>query len=417
MKMFPSSRNTVFISGKKLLISGVSVFTAVFLFSSLAFIQFFCLFFLFIIIGSRLYSEYIIRNINIIRCDEELRVFRHEWLNVDIRIENKSLLPAFMLVINDSPGPIAVFRDNKILRSLFKRSWTLMKWQGYCGDRGVFNIGPVTVRGSDPLGLFPFQLTSGGTSRVFVYPVFRSIAIKPPGGIPLGNMLTSNRLFEDITRRRSLRPYQSGDELRRINWKVSARMSQFHVTAQSQSGGLVINEYEATVSCPLMIFLSLNKGEYPARKHGAYMERAIEAAAALCLKASVEKQEVGIIFYLSCHEKGLSVIPPSAFTLVHILERLAAVDLSADWDAVQPVSDGVRAGAMIMLEQGKYLSYGTRYVYIGPDLGDEAYISLNSLKRHHLSLEYLIIDERSVPSLAPGNSRRYQIKEQGFEIV
>jgi hypothetical protein len=70
-----------------------------------------------------------------------------------------------------------------------------------------------------------------------------------------------------------------------------------------------------------------------------------------------------------------------------------------------------------MLDQGKRLSYGTRYLYAGPDLGDEAYISLDSLKRHHLSLEYLVIDERSVPSLVPGNSRRHQMKEMGHEII
>jgi hypothetical protein len=70
-----------------------------------------------------------------------------------------------------------------------------------------------------------------------------------------------------------------------------------------------------------------------------------------------------------------------------------------------------------MLERGKYLPYGTRLVYTGPDLGDEDYRALNSLKAYHLSLEYLILDERFVSSAVPGNSRRYQVKEQGYEII
>jgi len=375
--------------------------------------------FIFILIGSRLYSEYLIRNIQIIRCDEELRAFRHEWVSAEIRAENHGLLPAFMLVVADSPGPLSVFRDNKIMRGMAKRSWTLINWHGYCNDRGVFNIGPATVKGSDPLGLFPFELIAKETSRLFVYPIFRSVIIKPPGGIPLGNMLTSNPLFEDITRRRSLRPYQSGDEIRRINWKVSARMS-----TQIQSNGLMINEYDATASYPLMIFLNLNRNEYPGKKQGVYIERVIEAAAALCLRASRERQELGIIFYKSSQEGGISVIMPSAFTLVLILEQLAAVDW-VTYDT--PQSDqtleegdlwsGIRSSAFAMYEQGKSLSYGTRYLYTGPDLGDEAYIRLNSLKKYHLSLEYLIIDERGLPTLVPGNSKRYQMKEQGFEIV
>ena len=179
----------------------------------------------------------------------------------------------------------------------------------------------------------------------------------------------------------------------------------------------MINEYDAAASYPLMIFLNIDKSGYPAIKHRTYMERAIEAASALCLRASGEKQETGIIFYMSCHEGGISVIMPSAFTLVPILECLAAADLSAVWNTTQSVPDSIGTSAMTMLKRGKYLSYGTRYVYIGPDLGDEAYINLNLLKKHHLSLEYLIIDEHSMPSMVPGNSPCYQIKEQGFEIV
>ena len=430
MNRIDPSWNTANIRGKNILIAGITILVPLYIFAPFAMVQFICLFLLFIFIGSRLYSEYLVRNIRIIRCDGELRVFRHEWVRVELRAENRGMLPAFMLVIGDSPGPLAVFKNNKVLRSLARRSWTIINWQGYCSDRGVFSLGPAFVRGSDPLGLFPFQLTAGETSRLFVYPSFRSIALKPPGGIPLGNIITSNPLYEDITRRRSLRPYQTGDELRRINWKVSARMSQIGAmegsTRTSESGGLMVNEYEATASYPLMIFLNLDRNEYPARKRRAYIERAIEAAAALCLKASRERQNLGIILYTSCYEGGVSVIAPSAFNLVLILECLAAVDWAAVSDVTQSGCDplpaeymqsGVRRSAMAMLEQGKYLSYGTRFLYTGPDLGDEAYISLNSLKKNHLYMEYLIIDERSMLSMVPGNSPRYQMKEQGFEII
>jgi hypothetical protein len=163
-----------------------------------------------------------------------------------------------------------------------------------------------------------------------------------------------------------------------------------------------------------MIFLNVDQNDYPVKKRGDYIERVIEAAAALCLKASHERQELGIIIYTSCGEGGSSVIVPSAFTIVPILERLAALQ----WTDVPDAPSGVTGrSAKAMLDQGKFLSYGTRYFYVGPDLGDEAYISLNTLKRYHLSLEYLIIDERVLPSLVPGNSPRYRLKENGNEII
>jgi len=394
------SWGTVKIQRKKMFKWGMIILIPFYLFTPNALLQFICLVLLFILTGSRLYSEYLIRNITISRLDPELRVFRYEWVKVELKLENHGLLPAFMLVASDTAGGVSAVRMRKAFCTLLRRSWIPFKWEGFCTERGSFTIGPAVVWGADPLGLFPFQLIAGETSRLLVYPIFRSITLNAPGGIPLGNMITANPLYEDITRCRSLRPYVSGDEPRRINWKVSARMSHF-----------MVNEYEATASYPLMIFLNVNKNEYPMKKQGLYIERTIEAATALCLRASQERQELGIILYTSGEEGGISVIAPAAFTLVPILERLA----SLNW--TKTVHEDVSGSAKVMLDQGKYLPYGTRFLYAGPDLGNESYIQLNSLKKHHLSLEYLIISERAVASLVPGNSPRYQIKEDGYEIV
>jgi len=406
---------TVHIRRKKMFKWGIGILIPVYLFTPLALIQFLCLFFLLLLIGSRLYSEYLIRNIRVSRRDSELRVFRYEWAKVELKVENRGALPAFMLVIGDATGNLSVLKFRKTICTLVRRSWTLMTWEGHCSDRGVFTLGPAFLRGADPLGLFPFQLTAVETSLLYVYPVFRSITLNNPAGIPLGNMISPNPLYEDITRCRSLRPYNPGDEPRRINWKVSARMSSGHMSSgyANISGALMVNEYEAAASYPLMIFLNADKNEYPVKKQGVFIERAIEAACALCLKTAREKQELGIVFYTSSGEGGITVIAPSAFTLVPILERLAALD----WTATANAAGTERGGAQAMLEQGKYLSYGTRLLYIGPDLGDEAYIRLNSLKNYHLSLEYLIIDERAMPALVPGNSRRHKMKEEGREII
>jgi len=405
------------IRSRKVFLFSIGILILVFLFAPIAAAQFICLFFILILSGSRFYSEYLIRNISVSRSDSELRVFKHEWVRVELKVENRGLLPAFMMVAADSPGSLQVFNMNKTYCTLFKRSWVLHVWEGYCAERGLFTIGPAVVRGADPLGLFPFRLSAAETTRLFVYPVLRSIALKNAGGLPLGNMISKNPLYEDITRYRSLRPYHPGDEPRRINWKTSAHVSggQRGACSANSRCGLLVNEYEATASYPLMIFLNLDQNEYPVRKKRVFMERAIEAAAALCLKASMERQDTGIIFYASPDEGGISVIAPSSFTLVPILERLAAVE------CLNPVAKSMRTegrGSMIaMLNQGKRLPYGTRYIYAGPDLGDESYINLNSLKRHHLTLEYLVINEQSVPSRVPGNSPRYQMREAGYEII
>jgi hypothetical protein len=318
-----------------------------------------------------------------------------------------------MLSAADAPGPLPVFRNHKIVSTLPGRARARLVWEGHCDTRGEFALGPAVVRGSDPLGLFSFKLTARETTRLFVYPVYRNVSLRAAGGIPLGVAASGNPLFEDITYRRSLRPYQKGDEPRRINWKAS--FSKAAGGRAGQFAGLLVNEYEPRASYPLMVFLNANRDDYPVKRRAEFIERAIEAAAALCLKASLERQELGIVMYSSGLEGGMQAVAPAAFTLVPIMERLAVLDWTKN---VSHREDCHKRGAFLpMLEQGKRLSYGTRYVYAGPDLGDEAYANLDSLKKQRLTLEYVIIDERAMPALVPGNSRRFQMKERGREIV
>jgi uncharacterized protein (DUF58 family) len=406
----------------------------IFLITPIYVVQFIVLFLLLLLYGSKAYSEYLIGSIVVLRRDRELREFRYQWMTVELVAENRGRLPAFMIAVSDSPGMLPVFRDNRALFTLKARSRMVLQWQGYCSERGIFALGPATIRGADPLGLFPFSAASPDQTRLWVYPAPALTAIKPPGGIPLGALITPNPLYEDITRGRSLREYRDGDEPRRINWKASARV-----------GNLMVNEYESTLSYPLMIFLNLNPYEYPLKKRENFMERAIETAAALCLMASRDRQEVGMIIYSPHGKEPISVTAPSSFALIPIMERLAALErshgtgaepeaslaapleapsLSASPEAPSlsalPEAGGLaslRKSARTMLERGKSLPYGTRLVYTGPNLGDEDYRALNNLKAYHLSLEYLILDERSLTAAVPGNARRYQIKEQGYEIL
>ncbi|MCL2276614.1 MAG: DUF58 domain-containing protein [Treponema sp.] len=388
-------------------------FILIFIFTPVYIAQFICLFFIFILVCSRIYSWYLVNHIRVTRMDSELRVFRHEWARIELKIENNGILPAFMLVSSDSPGDLSVVRIKKTFCSLFKQSWTLLCWDGLCADRGIFNVGPAVIKGSDPLGLFPFHITEKETTKIYVYPSVRSINIKNSRGIPLGNMINTNPLYEDLTRYRSLRPYYPGDERRRINWKASAKLNQLEV--QSGHRSLLINEYEASASYPVMLFLNVNWDDYHFKNRRFNIERIIEAAAALCLKASRERQSFGIIIYTLSHEGGISVIPASASSPIPILERLAALDYSKSANSAEP--EIAHNSVITMLNYGRHLSYGTRYIYAGPDLGDEAYITLNLLKKHHLSLEYLVIDERTMLSVVPGNSPRHQIKESGYDII
>jgi uncharacterized protein (DUF58 family) len=180
--------------------------------------------------------------------------------------------------------------------------------------------------------------------------------------------------------------------------------------AATDSSGLIVNEYETSLSYPLMVFLNADPSEYPAKNRELHFERVIEAAASLCIMASRERQALGLMLYTGRTETN-EVISPSSFALIPILERLATLKRR---DIQKEEENWENRGSIIrLLEAGKTLPFGTRVVYTGSSLDIEEWRILEGMKGSHLSLEYLMIDEKSLAPLP----RRYQIKESGYEIL
>ena len=416
----PKEGTAVKKGGKILLSICVPILFIFYFFTPQRPVQFICLFLILLLLGSKAYSEYLCAHLRLVRRDRELRAFRYEWTGVELWAENSGRLPAFLLAAEDSSGGIAVFRDIKCLCTLGGRSRKLFRWEAYCAYRGVYTLGPASLRGADPFGLFPFVLVfddNEDRSSFYIYPAPAFAAQRSPGGIPLGNLVTPDPFSEDLTRPRSLREYSPGDESRRINWKASAKYADL----------MLVNEYESSLSYPLVLFLNADPREYAVKNRELYVERVIEAAAAVCLMAAREKQVLGLILHAGQNETGegamrAEVISPAAFTLIPVLERLAALK-PFDAMANEPgagtfptgtlPADTLRASTRRLLEKGKALSFGTRIVYAGPDLPEGDFNALETLRRRRLSLEYLVINEKK---LAPRPGIR-QIKERGYEII
>jgi len=71
----------------------------------------------------------------------------------------------------------------------------------------------------------PWRRKLGARQRLIIYPEVLPLTRPLRSGLPAGTLPTRDQVYEDITRYRSLREYVRGDDARRINWKVSARMA------------------------------------------------------------------------------------------------------------------------------------------------------------------------------------------------
>ena len=96
-------------------------------------------------------------------------------------------------------------------------------------NRGIFPVGPLTVRRGDPLGLLLKGTDEDDRSRLIVHPATHRVNPFPSGinrdldGTPSGESSSAGIAFS------GLREYVPGDDLRLIHWRSSARVGELMV--------------------------------------------------------------------------------------------------------------------------------------------------------------------------------------------
>ncbi|MEL7565683.1 MAG: DUF58 domain-containing protein [Dehalobacterium sp.] len=134
-----------------------------------------------------------------------------------------------------------------------KAEWTL---NGKALKRGVYDIGQVTLRSGDGFRFAETEKLFPLNDRIYVYPKLISVNVPNfPPSLEWGAKGKKGGFIEDPLFVIGTREYQAGDELRRFNWRASARTGKLQtnvyqpvVTEQLliyiDVAGFVINEYE-----------------------------------------------------------------------------------------------------------------------------------------------------------------------------
>jgi uncharacterized protein (DUF58 family) len=114
---------------------------------------------------------------------------------------------------------------------------TVAAYRPPTSTRGIVQAGPVRVRRTDVLGLASRTTTLPGTTELLVTPRHRPVPFGAGSiGGSLGEFVRIKALGQSGTEFHTLRPYVVGDDLRRINWKVSARTNEWIVKETSPEG-------------------------------------------------------------------------------------------------------------------------------------------------------------------------------------
>jgi uncharacterized protein (DUF58 family) len=176
----------------------------------------------------------------------------HDELEEEITLKNTGILPIIW----------AQFRDNSTLpnhditsvRASTANSSITWIAKTTCKQRGVFNLGPLTILMSDPVGIFTIEQICSQIEEVVIYP---QLAKLPANILPQTRSVGDQRklhqpLPAETINAFTTRPYVPGDPLRRLHWPRTARENELFVKIfEPESSGNVwlIPDYDAAVQC------------------------------------------------------------------------------------------------------------------------------------------------------------------------
>lgn len=144
--------------------------------------------------------------------------------------------------------------------------------------RSVLVVGPVRSVRDDPLALMRRQVTWARAQEVYVHPRtarlpgFESGYLRDLEGTPSSALSSSDIAFH------ALRPYQSGDDLRHVHWRTTAR-----------TGTLMVRQFEETRRSHIVVALANDAAHFA---HDEEFELAVSAAASLCAQTQREEKEL-----------------------------------------------------------------------------------------------------------------------------
>ena len=111
----------------------------------------------------------------------------------------------------------------------------VLRYRIHAAGRGRYEIGPLRVARTDPLGLAMTELVLGGPEVLLVRPRVTELADSPldesaVGGADLVVMRRTTPAVDEV----SARDYERGDPLRRVNWHASAKRGRLMVRLEEQ---------------------------------------------------------------------------------------------------------------------------------------------------------------------------------------
>ncbi|MFQ5873118.1 MAG: DUF58 domain-containing protein [Dehalococcoidia bacterium] len=214
-------------------------------------------------------------------------VYEGDIVSVTVHLENVGPPVEFLEVYDEVPPELEIVEGSSYVLAQLRRKESLeLKYRVRLHAKGRHTIGPLRARVRDLLGLFVHDLELEEPQAVVAAPQIediRRLEVYTTRARPWLGQIPSRApgLGTDYW---SIRDYVSGDALRRINWKATARLNR-----------LFTNEFEGERSADFVIVLDAREEAARGPYHQNAVGMGIRAATTLASKLLEARNRVGLI--------------------------------------------------------------------------------------------------------------------------
>jgi uncharacterized protein (DUF58 family) len=257
-----------------------------------------------------------------------------------------------------------------------------------CTRRGRYRLGPMTLRSSDPFGIFPRVREIPAVHHVVVLPM--TVPLEgfpiPSGRLPGGEALR-RRTHQITPNAAGVRDYVPGDSFSRIHWRSTARLQK-----------LIVKEFELDPLAEIWIILDSSLTPHfelrqpderaKVREDGAFqlppstIEYGVTAAASLAMHFLQLNRAVGFISYGAARQ--VIQPEPGEAQRLRLLESLAVLNAVGD----RPLQDVIKI-------EGPRIPQGSTAIFITPSVNTDMLAGIRRLRHTGRQPMLVLLDAAS----------------------
>jgi uncharacterized protein (DUF58 family) len=257
-----------------------------------------------------------------------------------------------------------------------------------CTRRGRYRLGPMTLRSSDPFGIFPRVREIPAVHHVVVLPM--TVPLEgfplPSGRLPGGEALR-RRTHQITPNAAGVRDYVPGDSFSRIHWRSTARLQK-----------LIVKEFELDPLAEIWIILDSSLTPHfelrqpderaKVREDGAFqlppstIEYGVTAAASLAMHFLQLNRAVGFISYGAARQ--VIQPEPGEAQRLRLLESLAVLNAVGD----RSLQDVIKI-------EGPRIPQGSTAIFITPSVNTDMLAGIRRLRHTGRQPMLVLLDAAS----------------------